>query len=76
MNDFGPKLKVGGVNITARYKCGYKRLVGCARRVSRMAFTRRSDLFSVDCYVVSGVYHPLTSCLLYSREVVQTPFVA
>ena len=39
MNDFGSKLKVGGVNITARYKCGFKRLVGCASRVSRMVFT-------------------------------------
>ena len=24
MNDLGPKLKVGGVNITARYKCGFR----------------------------------------------------
>ena len=43
-------MKVGGVNITARYKCGFKRLVGCASRVSRMVFTS-----------VWGVYHPLTS---------------
>jgi len=44
MNDFGPKLKLGGVNITASYKCGFKRLVGCASRVSPMVFTSVGSL--------------------------------